>query len=994
MYNLSLYGNVGANILIPDIEYRPEGIILVGVYDMNGNEINLFASGLSAKGMTYSSYEAGRTGVISLDTPVKVQVKYTYYNVEFTQTITVTPLNYVKFALTSGATNPDAKTLLADMIVYADALNKYNKKDDNATIAAFAEVFTSTGKSLYDIANEFKSTLADPDEAFATEGAITDARNYIQSIAFNVGGADPSYVVTFRDGVRVVDVKFVMKNAYVNNVPGYDRGNVTYGTDTNKSSYVTGTNVLAMAHSEGISIYNLAEGNVEFILTVLDDNGGRHNVIVEGNYNLANYYNGIAEGGGFTAADIARAKDILIKLYTYGASSAAYRFGEENVGNDEELKSNIENVYYEDFGAKGDGVTDDFAAIQAAHAYANQKKDEGRDVTVYAIKPGGAIPAGSTFRMANTDTTSELYGTYAEIRTDVVWEGAKFIFDDSGLNNENYKVTNAAGKTAFGNPLFKVMPDVKDGNNPYYMEIKSYTENGGQLLKTQTHIETIKNLDVPFEWALVRVYNSQHAHYYRYGANASSTIQCEIILVNTRTGQIDPSTPLSHDFLSVYSLRLYDATCEPVTIKGGEITTLYNQVDSYDYSNRGVFVARSNTTLTGITNHYEYSDWNCSAVTHGSPIQFYNFEYVHGATIDNCIVEGPKVFYDQANSSGVGSIMRGSYTIRADHASSLTISNITQRNIYIEIDDATRGKTPDGMVDHQAVMGSNYCKNVLFENNIMSTFDSHSGIENLVVRGCTVERINVIGQGTIIVENTTIHAGITHAAIVLREDYNSNFRGDVYFKNVTLETYDEGYVGLFWMTYRNYNTGLYYAAGETFTVNKDTPNEETRNNTYYAQDTVKDGNDENYYTAYLPENVYVEGLKVLAGGSITPDSDPNNILGGTYKPGTESASVKLALYNGYKISESESELTKMLHNWNCDVSTYGSYFWEGGFDLFGTHIGGTKYTVTNPIKPTERVYIDAETKAKYTLHEYVYSDKVYNNLAFLNNLQILEYVKE
>ena len=33
---------------------------------------------------------------------------------------------------------------------------------------------------------------------------------------------------------------------------------------------------------------------------------------------------------------------------------------------------NVRDIYYEDFGAVGDGVTNDFLAIQAAHAHANQ----------------------------------------------------------------------------------------------------------------------------------------------------------------------------------------------------------------------------------------------------------------------------------------------------------------------------------------------------------------------------------------------------------------------------------------------------------------------------------------------------------------------------------------------------------------------------------------------------------------------------------------------
>ncbi len=245
---------------------------------------------------------------------------------------------------------------------------------------------------------------------------------------------------------------------------------------------------------------------------------------------------------------------------------------------------------------------------------------------------------------------------------------------------------------------------------------------------------------------------------------------------------------------------------------------------------------------------------------------------------------------------------------------------------------------------------------------------------NLIVKGGEVERINVIGTGTVIVEDTLIHTGVTHSAIVLREDYNSNFKGDVIFRDVTLETYNDNYVGLFWVAFYNYNTGLYYTDSSiTWDSNGDGVADTT--DSYHVQDTVKGGDDSKYYSSYLPQNVTVEGLTILRGGSIV--TDENAELGGVYTRGdvvsTSDSKFMLALYNGRDIGFD-------IHEWNCDISKQGDSFKKGGF----LGIGGTTYTVNHPIKPTEKV----TNNTSYKVYEYVFNGKVYDNLKFLNNLVI------
>ena len=76
------------------------------------------------------------------------------------------------------------------------------------------------------------------------------------------------------------------------------------------------------------------------------------------------------------------------------------------------------NICYEDFGAVGDGITDDFAAIIKAHEYANEKG-----------LPVAANPTKTYYIGSAPDT--------ALIMTDTDWGMARFIIDDTGVTPEN-----------------------------------------------------------------------------------------------------------------------------------------------------------------------------------------------------------------------------------------------------------------------------------------------------------------------------------------------------------------------------------------------------------------------------------------------------------------------------------------------------------------------------------------------------------------------------
>ena len=385
-------------------------------------------------------------------------------------------------------------------------------------------------------------------------------------------------------------------------------------------------------------------------------------------------------------------------------------------------------VRYSDFGAVGDGVNNDFAAIKAAHDYANERRlsVEGEP--------------GKTYRLGDNGGESVI------IKTDTLWAGCAFILDDSEIMPDDKCRTV---------PLFKIVPDRERVNIEGVTSIKRDAKNIGIA---------------PGEPMLIHVINEKRRRYIRYGLNQDAgDAQREIILVD-KDGNVDPSTPVSWDYDEITKIYGIPTSEEPVTVCGGDFTRYANHApNQYTYYHRGIDITRSNVTLRGLK-----SKMIKEGETRAPYTGFIVAHDANNVAIENCIFHAHNHFYRQDPG---GKNLLGSYEINFTTVNNLYIKNCFQPNMY----------DPDGKtIRFKGEMGSNYCRNLTFDGCHLSSFDSHKGSGNITIINSEIEHINCIGSGHVHIENTVIHMDAMPQVMTLRGDYGCIWRGDAYFKNVTL----------------------------------------------------------------------------------------------------------------------------------------------------------------------------------------------------------------
>lgn len=373
-------------------------------------------------------------------------------------------------------------------------------------------------------------------------------------------------------------------------------------------------------------------------------------------------------------------------------------------------------VHYSDFGAKGDGKTDDIDAIAATHAFAN--------LHGLLVKADDA----ATYYVGGKERT-------VIIQTDTDFGKAAFIIDDTEVQNRNASVFT-----------------VSSGLKPFKLEKVT------SLKRNQEKIDA--SLPGP---CLVTVTNANVQQYIRFGLNQNNGSSQTDIFVVDKNGNVDMNAPIIWNFDQITEITALPIDEKPLKVSGGHFTTIANKAESkYTYYSRNIAIRRSNVLVEGL--EHRIKDEGDHGAPYGGFINIGDCSYV---TVKNTVLTGHKT-YSTIGAAG-RPVSMGTYDLLANRALNVSFVNCTQTN---DINDNT----------YWGILGSNFCKNLLYDHCTLSRFDAHQGVANATIRNSTLGHmgINAIGSGMLLVENSTIRG---RSIVNLRSDYGSTWQGELVIRN-------------------------------------------------------------------------------------------------------------------------------------------------------------------------------------------------------------------
>ncbi len=350
-------------------------------------------------------------------------------------------------------------------------------------------------------------------------------------------------------------------------------------------------------------------------------------------------------------------------------------------------------VRYSDFGARGDGKTDDIDDIAAAHAVAN--------------KYGLSVKAdeGATYYIGGKERT-------AVIRTNTDFGTAAFIIDDTEVQNYNASVFI-----------------VSSGLLPIKLETIS------SLKRNQQKIEQ----SLPGA-CLLTVTNATVKRYIRFGLNQNSGASQTDIFVADKNGNLDINTPIIWDFDQVTDITALPIDEKTLTITGGRFTTIANKAESkYTYYNRNIAIRRSHVVVKGLEHRVTGEG------EHGAPYGgFINIGDCAYVTVKNTLLTGHKT-YVTIGAAGKP-VSMGSYDLLVNRALNISFVNCSQTN---DINDKTywgiMGSNYSKNLLYDSCIFSRFDAHMGVANaTIRNSTLGHMGI-------------NAIGSGMLTVENSTIN---------------------------------------------------------------------------------------------------------------------------------------------------------------------------------------------------------------------------------------------
>lgn len=349
-------------------------------------------------------------------------------------------------------------------------------------------------------------------------------------------------------------------------------------------------------------------------------------------------------------------------------------------------------VLYSEFGALGDGKTNDMDAIAATHAFAN----------LHGLKV--KADEGYTYYIGGNERT-------AIVETDTDFGTAAFIIDDTEVENRTASIFL-----------------VSSSQEPFKL-------NGiSRLKRNQEKIDI--SLPQP---CLVTVTNSNVKHYIRYGLNQNNGSPQTDIFVVDKKGNVDMDAPIIWDFDQITEATALPMDQTTLTISGGRFTTIANKAESkYNYYSRNIAIRRSNVVVENLE-HLVIGE-GVQGAPYGGFINIRDCAYV---TVKNTVLTGHKT-YKTIGSAGKP-VSMGTYDAVVNSALNVTFLNCSQTN---DIND----KTYWGILSSNYSKNLVY-DNCTFSRFDAHKGVANATIRNSTLGHMG---INAIGSGVLTIENSTI----------------------------------------------------------------------------------------------------------------------------------------------------------------------------------------------------------------------------------------------
>ena len=739
-----------------------------------------------------------------------------------------------------------------------------------------------------------------------SDAALTKAIEYLKTDVFGLRKTNPNFTTLALAKDKAVDspqTGYKLKEVKIDGNP-ISEYTICY-TATSDAAKKLAENFQTTLYAKAgihldITTKDTTEKAIKFILSPNTGEGNGYSVKVDESANLV-----------FNCEFEYRFETLATKAYENRITN---KTGSVNLTG-EIATEDIRNIYYDEVytdengnevgGAVGDGETNDFFAIKGIHDIANKYGH-----VVHAKEDGSA-----TYYIGKTN------GESIVVRTDTYWHGCNFIFDDTPTtfavhNDYNYSGTvkdkcavsgcvDCATRKA---PIFEVSSeyDSKDVSNLFAQFTKENPLKGGWGESDNT--TKIPGWNLPY-LALVSITTKDAKIYIRQGANADGgDHQHEMLLIHP-DGTIDPSTPVSYDYTSIAWATAYNVDpdyVKPITIDGIGANGQRTKIDTYasnplnnnryNATARNIAVTRSNVTIMNF-DHEFHEDQEFRGPYAG---------ICHTSSCNN--VKWINISLDKHNAKtefkGDGSVAsQGTYEIGGTGANDISFINVKaidffpDGNQYDYKTDDGNGKYTlykPGEVAYRGIMGTNYCRNFLFDGCKLQSFDAHKGLGNVTIRNSEFEHMNIQGSGVATVENCIMWADGSRAVFSLRSDYGPSYNGDLIIRNVKMY-YNKDYKS------GNSTNELMLLQSYAPSLTTDYDSVRMPDGSYQTDGKCK---------IYLPKNVIIEGVSVHRYTYTGYDKATDTLTG--FEIINENH-VNIYLYNPF------------IHNFTTvDISKYGA----------------------------------------------------------------------